>query len=208
MSAFSEVETRKPPSFALVAPAAFADTWSDKPREPVAIGLRLIADSDLHAARAQAAARANTAHPDVDLQESDLFNAQLWADSYHCALMAWIVARGMCDPNDVSLPWKPFEAAPEDMARDCLSANGVGFIFDAWERMRIASDPTQREADAGELDELVGLMQERLPHALRVRAIRVRRLLAFCLDELRLVVVPDGVVAPGAVEAPPTTTST
>lgn len=190
MSSFSAIETRKPPSFVVVPPNAFADEWSDRPSEKVAIGLRLIPQEDIDAARAQAAERANSMHKDVDLLEGDRFNAQLWLDAYEDALMTWIVARAMCDPNDALSSWEPFRSAPEDMTRQYLTSSGVTFIFDAWEAMRISADPVHPEISVDETSELVELLKTHLPHAGRIQAARARRLLAFVHRELSSVIPP------------------
>lgn len=181
-------ETAKPPATVVVKPDAFVATWSDRPTTDVAIGLRLIAHDDVSTARAHAAKTANAAHPDVDIE--DAANWPLWVEAFNDALMLWIVARALCDPNDASQAWRPFQAAPTDMASDYLTPGGLRFLFDRWEKMRIETDPVAREADGDEIAELAGLLIDRLPLAGKMRSARCRRLLSFVVDELRAIDIP------------------
>lgn len=187
---FTEVETEavKPPAFALVPASAFDSRWEERPTSTVAIGLRLIPIDDVKTARATAAKAANDAHPNVD--PDDPVNWPLWVECYNDALMLWVVARGICDPADATSSWKPFEPAPEDMARDYLTPGGVRYLYDEWERMRIATDPTSPEITDDEIEGLPDLLAEKLPLAGRIRAARVKRLLAFVVRELEELDVP------------------
>jgi hypothetical protein len=180
MSVYSEVETRKPPAFALVSPSAFQENWEERPTDTVAIGLRLIADADIEDARVEAARRAHQLFPNA---ATDANVAEVWVSCFTDALVRWIVARGTCDANDVTKPWELWRAAPEDQARETLTDLGARFLFDEWEKMRITVDigiPEATDADIALLSELAG----RLKHLPRDREARARRLLRFVLEEL------------------------
>lgn len=188
MSAFSAVQARRPPAFVVVPVSAFKDDWVDRPREPVAVGLRMVGNKRLEVARAQARKVANAAIKGVDTEDPD--DMQLWADAFHHELFLQIVTYGTCDPNDVMADWPLFEVAPEDMAREYLSPDGLKFLFDAWERMRISVDPTQREATDEEVERLPELLRERGAGMGRVEAMRARRLIAFVIDRLQAAPAP------------------
>lgn len=181
MSSFNALEKRKPPGDVVVTPRVFDDTWDGRPKSAVCLGLRFVSDDDLQAGRQQAAKVANRLHPRAT---SDSPEALLWADAYHDALLRWIVARGTCDPNDVSRPWDGWRAAPEDIAAIALTSEGAQYIFDAWERMRIATDPTIPAATDEELAVLPARAAAKLSSLERAAAVRIRRLVRFCLDEL------------------------
>lgn len=185
---FTEEETVKPSAVAVVRPDAFKATWDERPASPVPIGLRLLSSSDFEAARGVAASRANAAHPNVSAD--DPVNFPIWVECFNDALMCWIVAHAMCDVADATKSWKPFEAAPEDMAREYLTAGGVRFLFDRWEKMRIEVEPTAPEIDATELEALPDILDDKLPFCGPIRASRIRRLLAFVLQELNAVDPP------------------
>ena len=178
---------KKPPATLLIPAWVYADTWYDRPKwsyDPVLVGLRTIADADVQTARSQAAIYALQLHPRAREDEAE---RGFWSDAFNDALMRWVVARGTCDPNDVRDGCELWREAPEDMVREALRPEGVGFIYDAWERMRIASDPTQRVAGLDELVMAAGTLEENYPALLArdpVRAARVRKLLAFVFDEL------------------------
>jgi hypothetical protein len=190
VSAFSQVEKRVPPGNVVVPPSAFADTWEDRPKDDVCMGLRLIPDVDLEDARIEAFKRAENLFPNYRGNEEQ---TQLFVASFQDTLLRWVIARGTCDPNDVTKAWSGWAAAPEDIAvEQALTDHGAQRIFDEWERMRITANvviPEASDADLALLPELL----KRLPILAaesRTRAIRLRRLLRFVLEELEEVEVP------------------
>jgi hypothetical protein len=200
MPSFSEVENRRPPGSIVVPPAAFADTWQERPDTDVCMGLRFVADEDLEDARVEAFKRASRLFPN---HRANAEATELWSVSFQDALIRWIVARGTCDPNDVQRPWSVWGAAPEDIVQQALTDMGAQRIFDAWEQMRIAADIGLPEATDDDLA-LLPLLLARLPTLAaiaRPRALRVRRLLRFVLEELES--VPPVPIDPSpASEAP------
>jgi hypothetical protein len=202
MPAFSEVENLRPPSNVTVPPDAFSSTWTDRPDEPECIGLRFVPDQDLEDARIEAYKRAAGFFPD---HEKSPETTELFIASFQDALVRWVIARGTCDPNNVHKPWHAWAAAPEDIVvEQALTDNGAQLIYDAWERMRLASNiglPVATDEDIALLPELL----VRLPAMAlesRTRALRLRRLLRFVLEELESVPLPDPKALPGATSAP------
>lgn len=182
MSTFAaSTNKRPPPGNVVVPPAAFDAAWERRPKTDVCIGLRFITDDDVQTARGQAAKLAFRLHPHAmpgGLEE------QPWADAFEDALIRHLIARGTCDPNDVTASWHGWREAPEDMVGIALTVEGARLIFDAWERMRIATDITMPEATDAEIATLAERATARLKAIEPARAMRVRRLLRFCLDEL------------------------
>lgn len=188
MPAFSEHQSRLPPATVDVPLVFFAETWAERPVgvSSVTVGLRTIADSDVQAARAQAAKAASVQHPVT--AQSDINTRRLWVDAFQDALMRWMVARGTCDPTDATQPPSVWAAAPEDMVKEALTSDGVGFLYDAWERMRIACDIFQPSVDDAELTRGLGpVLREafqRVSATDRAKVVRARKLLAFILTDL------------------------
>jgi hypothetical protein len=191
MPVFSQIENRQPPDVVRVPPNAFSSTWSERPGEDVAIGLRFVPDADLEDARVEAYRRAERLFPEHDKSDSanDMFVA-----SFQDALMRWVIARGTCDPNDVTKPWYAWSETTDDIVVEvALTDHGAQLIFDAWERMRIAGNiglAVASDADLALLPEMLA----RLPAmgaVSRTRELRVRRLLRFVLEELEAVEVPE-----------------
>ena len=178
-----QVDARLPPDAITVPVGAFSPEWEERPDTEVCIGLRPVPPRDLEDARKAAADRATKLYPDARRGEPHM---SLWVDHYHDLLLRSIVARGTCDPNDVREPWEGWRADPDDIARMALTTEGTQLIFDAWERMRAASDVTTQPATDEDLLELADRMGDGDVDRLgRVRMLRARRLLAHVLAELR-----------------------
>lgn len=190
MSSLSDVDAKLPLSHVNVPPIAFSDEWFDRPKSTVCIGLRLVPDTDIQAARAQARRYANEAFP--GLSGDNPHELVAWGDTYNDGLMGHILAFGMCDPNNALEFWEPFKAAPEEMTRRFLLPEGKKLVWDKWEAMRIATTPTQREATNEETATIAALLAEWAPRLGVVRTARARRLLGFVLDELESVRPKEG----------------
>lgn len=191
MSQFGELqadaEARFPPDSVNVPVSAWSPEWEERPKDEVCLGLRPVPPRDIEDARKAAADSATALFPRA-VEGEPFFS--LWERHYYDMLLRAIVARGTCDPNDVVEPWDGWRDDPDDLARINLTTEGAQLIFDAWERMRIAQDPSIKPAKDDDVEDLVDLVSDidKLP---RARALRVRRLLAFCLDEVRTIESPN-----------------
>lgn len=168
-----ERDVRAPVRTLVVEPASFADEWRGRPSEPVCCGLRRIPADDVENARRQAIETAWQRHPRKE-------HIAARREAYNDAVMRWCVARGTCDPNDVTAPWDLWQGMPEDLVFVALTVEGVRFVYDALEAFAIETSPVQREA----LDEELSGVAGRLAGASPAVAARARRLLAFALDLL------------------------
>lgn len=170
---------RTPPGFVVVPKSAWATSWAKAPKDDVAIGLRLLSESDVQIARAWAAKKASAMFlVDGRLTDSDDFNA-----AYNDALMRYAVARSACDPNDASAPY--WQAA-EDVVGVALTSGGVRLIYDAIERMHVAMSPTTPIANDQDVAELVELLSLGALGKLANQK-QTRKLLFDCLETLRAV---------------------
>lgn len=185
MGKFADNESPVPPMTEVVPTSIFAQTWDDRPTEPICIGFRTIANRDISVARSKAAEWANNVHPDVTPDDGEKFS--VWIEEYNDALMRHVIALGTCDANDIRESPEWWSAMPEEQVRVYLSPDGVKLLYDLWERMRVSVDPTlpcaTDEDIRGRLIELLPLAKH-LGHG---REHRARRLLAFVLDELEAV---------------------
>lgn len=166
-------KTRAPHTTLVIPPSVFADEWPDKPLEDACVGLRLLSEQDVVAARGEAAKLAVT----IDDEDARI-------ETYNDALMRNVVARAMCDPNDIHEAWFRMD----EVAMVALTPEGTRHVFDAYERMRIERSPVQAEAADDAIATLHELALSALPLMTPARATRVRRLLAFCIDEMSEVV--------------------
>lgn len=174
---------RPPPATLELKPEAFADTWENKPSAPVLVGLRTIGVLDLAEARSEAAREALAAHRTPDDPAA--------IEAYNDALLAWIVSRCTCDPLDMRKELLLWDGMPQETVKEALSENGLLQIFDAYERLKLEQDPTQQEATDDEIVRLPDVYAAAVPHLHGGRLTRVRRLLAFVLEELASVTEDD-----------------
>lgn len=127
MSAFSQVagaRASRPPRIVTLRPDHYADTYADKPRSEVAVGLRLVSERDLDTARAQAASMVATMFLDNDDEVTDLVAQD---EAYNAALIRWAIAKATCDPNDSS---RPFFDMAEDVIGMALTTEALRFLWD------------------------------------------------------------------------------
>lgn len=162
-------------------PSAWANTWADRKGEPVDVGLRLYAEADAVQARASAAQIAWRKHP----QGAD---EDLRLDAFNGAVMAHVVARGTCDPQDATLPFfGSHEGAVVDIVPEALTPKGIAYLFDEIEAAMVAEGATSPEAEDADLTWLADALRSpetwnRLP--LQAHR-RVRRMLARVIADLR-----------------------
>lgn len=199
MTAFSEIDHRQPPGHVNVPPEAWSSQWSERPTEEVCIGLRFVPDQELEDARVEAIRRAKALFPDHARSELE---KEQFEQSFLDTLVRWVIARGTCDPNDVSKPWDGWADAPEDICVEvALHDLGAQLIYDKWEEMRIAADialPAATDADLALLPALLARLPA-LAKKSKASEQRLRRLLRFVLEELEGVEPP----APAQADAEP-----
>jgi hypothetical protein len=180
MSTFTKAAAsaaRTPQRHVTLDPSAFADGWAEKPLEEVAIGLRLVGEDDVQAARVEAARLAIGWYDDG---EGGCVDEDARVEAYNDALVRWIVARGATDPNDVT---QPYFAMAEETVRVALTSEGVRRIWDELVLLQIGAGVRMAPATDPDLARLaralpfVGKLAEG-PQA------EVRKLLAHCLEQL------------------------
>jgi len=180
VSGFSQAiqaNTRKPPGFVLLEPSAFADDWQDKPRAAVAIGVTPLSETQTQIVKASAAKIARELYPESEQDDDDIVHA------YEDKLMTLAVARATTDANDAS---RAYFACPDDDVPAALTSGAIRRLWDELERVTIATNPNMPEADEDDLAELPELLGH-VDGLTRARGIRLRKLLRFCVDELRAV---------------------
>jgi hypothetical protein len=104
-----------------------------------------------------------------------------WIDCFNDTLMRLYVARGTCQPDDVSAPF--WDVADENV-KLALSEVGVQLLWEAYDAFRVGEDPLETEATDDELTELADVLLDgevwgRLE---LVDAARARRLLRAARD--------------------------
>jgi hypothetical protein len=191
--------TRRPARVVLVPPTAFADDYADRPSEPIAVGLRLLSETHVTGARAEASKQAVARFTD---DEADIADHRGFDEAYNDALLEHLVAAAICDPNSVTAahPLFPYAA---DQVPGAFSPEGLRFLYDELARVHHEASPLVPPITADGVAELVALLQsgayERQP---RVAQLATGKLLTHCLEQLRgdVAVLP---VTPFAAPAAP-----
>lgn len=180
MSTFAEaiaVRDKTPLRHVVLRADFFADDWSEKPAPggEIALGLRKVSDADTTTARAEAAKYAMEMHDD---QEGQI-------EAFNDALMRWLIVRGTCDANDVTLNAPLFDGSEENV-RNALTSRGIRYVWDEYERFHLETSPLVLPASDEDITSLIQFLKpELLGNMTTGAALRVRKLLGFCLSELR-----------------------
>lgn len=164
---------RAPGTTLILEPWVFADRWSNKPAEPVCVGLRLLGDIEKTKARQLAEELAKETHPDGGAN---------WIECFNDCIIRQVAALGMCDPNNVSRPHELFPYA-EAQVSEALTSPGALFIFEAIDRYEIGASPIGVAAGADEIQALAALLPNVRPDEMPKG---LRRLLSYVVDELDL----------------------
>jgi hypothetical protein len=167
-------EPIKPLRTLKIEPNQFADAWSAKPRRSVVVGLRLLSSDEETTADVVAKKKATEEYPEEGPDQTAFYNK---------TLMAWVVARVICDPNDASAGHPTFRAA-EDTVPLALTGEAIAAIYDAWELLHAEVSPIIVGATNEEIASLFSISPDTFDHLDRVRANRVRRLLQVVLEDL------------------------
>lgn len=166
-----------PAGFVVLEPSAYADSWADKPRESVAIGLSPLSEEQAQICKAEAAKWALENYPDL-AHDDPLLN-----EACEDRLVTLAVARATCSPNDARQPF--FQCADDDVP-EAFRPDTIRRLWDELERITIASSAVTPEVNAEDLAELRDLLSYADKLSMK-RGARLRKLLAFCLGELRAV---------------------
>jgi hypothetical protein len=131
--------------------SAFADDWADKPTDDIVAGLRLVAEKDQETATIEAAKYA-TRVLEGGPHEAKV-DAETFDEIFNSRIMVEIVARTLCDPNDVTKPHPTFPF-PEDQIPIAFSPRGIRLVWAALERAMVELSPVVGEASNADLQRL------------------------------------------------------
>lgn len=179
MSVFSRVLERVPPRIIEIPVNAWADDWADKPNEPLKAGLRLLSESDIHVARANAAEKATAAHKDSAGR----------IEAFNDLLMAWAVACALTDPNDTL---RPYFESPHENVLLAFTSRGIRRIWEDLEVLHLEMSPLLDEAEDADVTALADMLAAgRVAELDEPKQARIRRLLTHLLDEITPPEPPD-----------------
>jgi hypothetical protein len=141
-------EIVKPARVVVVPLSAWAYNYKLKPKDEVAIGLRLISEREVQVGKAEASKYMLKMYgTDGALPLTDIEKAyECWDDAF----LAYVVGRSACDPNDCDKQYFPFA---QDDAKNALTSEGLRLI---WDEYMLAARGTGERAQIRE-DELLVL---------------------------------------------------
>ena len=155
----------------------WASSFSERPENPVPVGLRLLSMNDQDAIR-------QISH------QSSLAAISEGADpqaAYQSAMLISTIARSICHPRDARRAHDLFGCA-DDKLQIALTKEALTWLFDELEKMIVESSPIFGEATDDEIVVLCDMLQTgamaRLTESDPVKAARVRRYLDFVLTEV------------------------
>lgn len=166
---------RKAPSTFTLKPEHFSETWpGKKPVSTIELGLRVPSEQEILNAQLEAGRAVEGREPG----EAELVRRS--------KLLAFVVARGICSPHDVTEP-HPFFELPEDEVPAALKSTTIQRVYDEIERLVVEQSPIFGEATDDEARELADLLLTDDPtaHLPPSKAGHVRRYLQFALELLR-----------------------
>lgn len=156
--AYQDASARKPARVVKLAPGAWAETWDERPTEPVEVGVRITSDADGPGAREHALRVARAAHPNLDER------SKIWADTFNQALMHWTIAQAICQPDDVDTPYfelQEFVIAPgPNQGTSRLSTAGAARLWDEITLLAIGRSPLVLALDAEDLPRLAAAITD------------------------------------------------
>lgn len=163
---------RAPECVVALEPRCFADSFADKPRVTVHVGVRVVSENDLEQAKAEAVKSAWHFYPEAEPQYE-----RPRVEHFNDALIHWGVARGLCDPQDVS---RPFLSLDEDNVPQVFAPSTVVRLWDEVVRVSELGNPLARDLYPAERDDLAALLASPA-----VVDAQTSRMLLWCLRRLR-----------------------
>ena len=179
MSTFAAAVAARPraPARVCQVPAwVWAQTWTDRPTEPLPVGLRTLSAQDLADARGWAESKADKAHPGSH-------GSAIWIEAYNSALMIGALGRALCSPECADVPFWDYADGVAPMAIE--PTRGAVWL---WSELEVATaGAAVLEVEAGPLELLAAVQAgaESIPAMSEARRHRIARHLDAALTIMR-----------------------
>lgn len=167
--------TAPAPKALTLDPKHFVATWNLRPLLPTRIGIRVPPEKDFEGAAIEArrSAAAKTIGDDGQTEAFDRAYARI------------LVARGICDPDNVNAP-HPTVPLPDDQIARAFTPATIRWLFDEIDKLHVEQSPCYAEATDEEVTRLSSILtlDDRFADLNPQQEARVRRYLDFVLTEL------------------------
>jgi hypothetical protein len=153
----------------------FASTWLYRPEDSVEIGIRVPPEKDFEGAAIEARRSVDA----MSVPDSER------AAAVQRAYTRIVVARAICDPEDVTAP-HPTVPLPDDQIARAFPTWTIERLFDELDKLHVEQSPAYSAATDEEINRLVEMLSldDPMAHLGGERQARVRRFLGFVLCEL------------------------
>lgn len=168
----------KPGAIVTLPPSAFEANWKDRPHADVAVGLRLLSVREIMECRVEAEREATGVYDEHPAGAQPM--QEVIVEQYNEILLCEMLARALCDPNNVLQPY--FQQAVVTI-RSALTSEALQRLWDEYVKMSVTSGILMAEASDDEV--------KILARALRSGACRklldkeARKLVAYLLTKVR-----------------------
>lgn len=182
-------ERRKPGRIIVLPPSAFSDEWPQKPLVDVAVGLRLVSEGTIQTAKVEAERLARGFY---EGREVECLNDDSRNEAYRDALVRFVCARAMTNPNDVNEPY--FQMA-EDTIACAMTTGGIMRVWDEYIVHLLGSGNRTAPITEEGVEELAAALRPEVVSALPMPTrLEVQKL----LSHLHEIITPAAAVADAA----------
>ena len=136
---------RAPMATRTLQPSVWAQTWTDRPTDPIEVGLRRLSETDLGEVESLANRRSQQLHPN---------DPELAARAFNRALTKYALGRALCSPECADVP---FWDSPDVVAMLAFDDAGAAWLYAEFQMETVRTSLLGHEADS--LDVLVQLSE-------------------------------------------------
>lgn len=166
---------RRPIGTVEIPARVWAQTWAERPTEPVTCGWRTLGEVVLSEITGAAQSRANRYVPAGDLDNA------LWRDEFNTSVRMFAVGRALTQPDCADVPWWSY---PDLVAPMALTPEGAAWLYARFEAAVVAASILTTDESPGELSAALGAAVGGASELSPAKRAQVSRLLRAALDVL------------------------
>ena len=150
-------------------PSVWAQTWTDRPTDPIEVGLRRLSETDLGEVESLANRRSQQLHPN---------DPELAARAFNRALTKYALGRALCSPECADVP---FWDSPDVVAMLAFDDAGAAWLYAEFQAETVRTSLLGHEGDPLEILTRLGEQCTEIAGLPLVKRHQVTRLLAGAL---------------------------
>lgn len=155
MKAADVKKTAAPAHVFTVGPAAFVETWTSRPKEPIRIGMRRASADEFLAASNTAVLKTDEHFPKLSHDD------RMWDETYQIIFIHVLLGWLLVHPDDVTRPywpaddgarWFSFETSGKGAASNRFTREGIERLYSELEVLSVKGSVTWPEADDNDIE--------------------------------------------------------